>query len=266
MKRKIIEIDESRCTGCGLCVTACAEGALQIVDGKARVVKDDFCDGLGACIGDCPEGALRIVEREAPAFDQVAVDRHLAASRPAPAPASAPAHHGGHGGHGHGGGLACGCPGSAVKVQKPGHAAAPAPAGSGLPAQLNPSELGQWPVQLHLVPPRAPFFQGKELVVMATCGPIASADVHWRFLRGRAIVVACPKLDHTEPYVEKLAAIFASNAIPRVLVVRMEVPCCGGLTAIVHEALVRSGRRDLVVDEVILGTDGPVRAERRLHG
>ncbi|MFH1463750.1 MAG: 4Fe-4S binding protein [Pseudomonadota bacterium] len=251
MKRKIIEIDEALCTGCGLCVTSCEEGALRVIEGKARVVKDDFCDGLGACIGECPEGALRIVEREAPAFDPAAVAVHLGALGGAPHTPAEP--------------LACGCPGSAVKVQQPSRTT-PAVSGAGLPAQLNPSDLAQWPVQLHLVPVRAPFFHGKELVVLSTCGPVASADIHWRFLRGRSVVVACPKLDRTDPYVEKLASIFASNAIPRVIVVRMEVPCCGGLTALVHQAMLRSHRADLVVDEVVLGSHGPVLSERRLHG
>lgn len=285
MKRKVIEIDEARCTGCGLCITACAEGALELRDGVAKVIKMDFCDGLGACIGDCPEGALRIVERDVPDFDPAAVEQHLRQTRgaegvaefhrqhaaqaaspagfraalehaerhaPQPAASAEP--------------LACGCPGTAVKTQKPRSAAPATSGGAGLPAQVNPSDLGQWPVQLHLVPPRAPFFAGKELVVLSTCGPVASADVHWRFLRGRSVVVACPKLDRTEPYAEKLAGIFASNDIPRVIIVRMEVPCCGGLTHFVHQGLERSGRTDLVVDEVIVGTDGAIRGERRLHG
>jgi NAD-dependent dihydropyrimidine dehydrogenase PreA subunit len=287
MKRKIIEIDEARCTGCGLCVTACAEGALEIQDGVAKVIKEDFCDGLGACIGDCPEGALRIVERDAPDFDPAQVEQHLAKTRGAAGVAEFRRQHAGHAAAASPAGfraalqhaerhaprpaagaepLACGCPGSAVKTQKPRAAAPATVAGAGLPAQVNPSDLGQWPVQLHLVPPRAPFFQGKELVVLSTCGPVASADVHWRFLRGRAVVVACPKLDRTEPYAEKLAGIFASNDIPRVIIVRMEVPCCGGLTHFVHQGLQRSGRTDLVVDEVIVGTDGAIRGERRLHG
>jgi NAD-dependent dihydropyrimidine dehydrogenase PreA subunit len=304
MKRKIIEIDEQRCTGCGLCVTACAEGALEIRDGVAKVIKEDFCDGLGACIGDCPEGALRIIEREAPDFDPNQVEQHLARTRGAEGLAEFRKQHGLDRPSAVKAGdvradeaaqrrpatpagfraalaeaerhapqpvasaepLACGCPGTAVKTQQPRAAAPATPSGAGLPAQVNPSDLGQWPVQLHLVPPRAPFFQGKELVVLSTCGPVASADVHWRFLRGRAVVVACPKLDRTEPYVEKLAGIFASNDIPRVIIVRMEVPCCGGLTHFVHQGLQRSGRTDLIVDEVVVGTDGAIRGERRLHG
>lgn len=264
MKRAIIEIDRDLCNGCGECVSACAEGAIQLVDGRAAVVKEEYCDGLGACLGECPTGALRVVEREAPAFDPAAVEIHLRATRgeaavaamkavhaPTTPPRFVPPTE------------ACGCPGSQVRTHRP---AAPPPTtgDAGLPPRLNPSDLSHWPVQLHLVPVRAPFFAHRELVVLSTCAPVASADVHWRYLRGRAVVVACPKLDRTEPYVEKLAAIFAGNAIPRVLVVRMEVPCCGGLTRFVAEAWQRAGRPDLVVDEVVVATDGAVLDTRRL--
>jgi hypothetical protein len=138
------------------------------------------------------------------------------------------------------------------------------PAGTGLPARVNASELSHWPVQLHLVPVRAPFFGDRELVVLSTCAPVASADVHWRFLRGRAVVIACPKLDRTEPYVEKLAAIFAQNPIPRVQIVRMSVPCCGGLTHIVRDAVRLSGRHDLVVEEITVDLDGAILSTKPL--
>jgi len=235
MKRKIIEIDEDKCNGCGTCVTGCAEGALAIVDGKAKLVNDVFCDGLGACIGDCPTGALKIIEREAPEFDEAAVEKHLGRQKPAVPPAG-------------------GCPGMQMRFNQQKPAARPAaPAVSG---QVIPSELNQWPTQLHLVPPSAPFFKGRELVVLSTCSPSASPDVNWRFVRGRAIVIACPKLDRTEGYVEKLTAILASNGIPKVIIVRMEVPCCGGLTMMVAEAVRRSGRTDLAVEEAVIGLDG----------
>lgn len=274
MRRPIIEIDEKLCNGCGQCVDACAEGAIKLVNGKARVVRDEYCDGLGACVGECPVGALKVVEREVADFDARATEAHVRLTRgeagvrrmqefhgahgapTAPAPVASMAH-----GHGHGGG---GCPGSQVRMAAAGPAPAAAVAGSGLPARVLPSDLGQWPVQLHLVPVRAPFFQDRELVVLATCGPVASADVHWRFLRGRSVVVACPKLDHTEPYLEKLAGIFQSNRIPKVLVVRMEVPCCGGLTQTVLGARTRSGRADLPVEEIVIGLDGAVQGSR-LH-
>ncbi len=231
MKRKIIKIDEDKCNGCGNCVTGCAEGALQIVDGKAKLVNEVFCDGLGACIGTCPTGALEIIERDAAEFDEAAVDEHL------PKPKMPPAG---------------GCPGMKMRFEQKKTAPAPA-AGSG---QVIPSELNQWPTQLHLVPTQAPFFKDRELVVLSTCAPSASPDVNWRFVRGRAIVIACPKLDRTEGYIEKLAEILKSNGIPKVIIVRMEVPCCGGLTVIVNEAAQQSGREDLIVEEATIGLNG----------
>lgn len=237
MKRKIIEIDEERCNGCGACVTGCAEGALQIVNGKAKLVNDVFCDGLGACIGDCPTGALKIIERDAPEFDEAAVEEHLQKQKPKAPPSG-------------------GCPGLQIRFGEKKPAAPAAPAVSG---QVIASELNQWPTQLHLVPVEAPFFKNRELVVLSTCAPSASPDVNWRFIRGRAIAIACPKLDRTEGYVEKLAGILASNGIPKVIIVRMEVPCCGGLTMMVKEAARKSGRTDLVVEEATIGLDGELR-------
>jgi len=234
MKRKIIEINEELCNGCGACVTGCAEGALQIVDGKAKLVSEVFCDGLGACIGDCPTGALKIIEREAPEFDEVAVEKHLGKPIPKAPPTG-------------------GCPGMQIRFGEKKPAAPSAPVTSG---QVIPSELNQWPTQLHLVPPVAPFFANRELVVLSTCSPSASPDVNWRFIRGRAIVIACPKLDRTEGYVEKLTDILKSNGIPKVIIVRMEVPCCGGLTRIVSEAALQSGRTDLIVEEAVIGLNG----------
>jgi NAD-dependent dihydropyrimidine dehydrogenase PreA subunit len=258
MKRTIIRIDSEKCDGCGLCVSACHEGAIELRDGKAVLVREQHCDGLGDCLGDCPRGAIRLEEREAPAF---------VSPTPAPAPPSV--------GPGAGtDGCGCeepppsfgtgGCPGSRVRVAAPPAANAVTPAGAALPARVNPSDLSHWPVMLHLVPVRAPFFGDREMVVLSTCAPVASADVHWRFLRGRAVVVACPKLDRTEPYVEKLAGIFAQNPIPRVQVVRMSVPCCGGLSHIVREALRLSGRLDLVVEEVIVDLDGAILSTKPL--
>ena len=282
-KRKIIEIDEDRCNGCGECITACAEGALQLVNGKAKLVKADFCDGFGDCLGECPTGALKIVEREVADYDPDATRDHLArtagpeairrfdettqrhasahGAEPGPLPSSpAPRTFAAAMGH-------AGCPGSRMQAfaDSPGPAAATPVNSAGMPAQVNPSELRQWPVQIHLVQPGAPFFRGKELVVMNTCGPLASADVHWRFLRGRAVVVGCPKLDRTDPYGPKLAAILADTSIPKVIIVRMEVPCCGGLTAIVSRAAAESGRTDLEVEEVTLGLNGAVMGSRKLQ-
>lgn len=246
MKRKMIQIDEEKCNGCGNCVTGCAEGALQIIDGKARLVNESFCDGLGACIGTCPTGALEIVERDAAAFDEQAVEEHLKQRREPPAG---------------------GCPGMQIRFggQKTSPQAAPTvPESSG---QVIRSELNQWPTQLHLVPPTAPFFKDRELVVLSTCSPSASPDVNWRFIRGRAIVIACPKLDRTEGYVEKLTDILKSNGIPKVICVRMEVPCCGGLTALVQEAARRCGRTDLAVEEAVVGLNGDIKEIKEInHG
>jgi len=245
MKRNMIEIDEAKCNGCGACVTGCAEGALAIINGKAKLVNEVFCDGLGACIGECPTGALKIVEREAPEFDEAAVEKHLREQkRTSPPPG--------------------GCPGMQIRFGgdlPSGKAKGEGPAVSG---QVIRPELNQWPTQLHLVPAEAPFFKNRELVVLSTCSPSASPDVNWRFIRGRAIAIACPKLDRTEGYVEKLAAILASNGIPKVIIVRMEVPCCGGLTRIVEEAARRSGRTDLAVEEATIGLDGELKEMKRL--
>ena len=277
-KRKIIEIDEDLCNGCGNCITGCAEGALQLIDGKARLVKEQFCDGFGDCIGTCPTGALVIVERESDAFDEAATRENLRQTQgeeavtrmdaanaahdrgehptapPAPAAPAAPAAPQG------------GCPGTRMRMASP-QAAAAKPTATAAPAggQMVRSDLEQWPVQLHLVQPQAPFFDNKELVVLSTCSPIASADVHWRFIRGRSVVVACPKLDQTAPYIDKLAGIMQNATIPKVIVVRMEVPCCGGLSVIVQDALSRSGRNDLIVEEVTVGLTGDILGTRSVN-
>lgn len=264
-RRKIVTIHEELCNGCGRCVTACAEGALRIVNGKARLVSERFCDGFGDCIGQCPTGALKIQERECVDVDEQATRRHVLelggpeALRRMEAAAEAHAHREAHATVG----PPTGCPGLRVRAPTP-TATAPADAvrDDGLPARVLPSELRQWPVQIHLVHPGAAFFANRELVVLSTCSPIASADVHWRFIRGRAVVVGCPKLDRTEGYPEKLASILSNPTIPRVIVVRMEVPCCGGLTAIVLEAARRCGRTDLEVAETVISVDGAVRSTK----
>lgn len=264
-KRKIIRIDEDKCNGCGRCVTACAEGALKLVNGKAKLVKELFCDGFGDCLGECPTGALTIEEREAPVFDPDATRRHLmqtggreavlrfeaagAAHEKGEHPKAAPDPRLGGGG---------GCPGMRQVSRTDRPAAAATPTGGAGTGHALASELTQWPVQLHLVSPEAPYFKGRELVVLSTCSPVASADVHWRFIRGRSVVVGCPKLDDTEGYAAKLAEILAEPTIPKVIVVRMQVPCCGGLTAIVREAVEQSGRSDLVAEEVTVGLEGDI--------
>ena len=264
-KRQIITIDEELCNGCGECVTACAEGALQIVDGKARLVKEQFCDGFGDCIGDCPTGALKIEEKESEEFDEQATKDYLRETQGEDAvkrmEVAAEKHEqvSGLSPQVSGGGEGGGCPGTRMRMNLKSDSQAQATSGNGLPSKVNNSELDQWPIQLHLVQPGAPFFSDKELAVISTCAPIASADVHWRFIKGRGVVVGCPKLDRTEGYAEKLGEILKDPSIPKVIVVRMEVPCCGGLTAIVKEAVSLSGRSDLVFEEVTVGLDGGVR-------
>jgi len=257
MLRKIITINEDLCDGCGECVTSCAEGALQIVDGKARLVKEDFCDGFGDCVGTCPTGALTIETKESKPFDFDATREYLRETEGENAVERLEAAHERHQDDSspkviHG----AGCPGSAAREIKRG--AGEMSAVSGPIPTVNRSELRQWPVQIHLVQPGAPYFSNSELVVMNTCGPIASADVHWRYLRNRSVVVGCPKLDHTEPYASKIGAILSEKTIPRVIVVRMEVPCCGGLTKIVLEAVRISGRSDIIVQEDTITLDGSI--------
>jgi len=227
VKRKIVKIDEEKCSGCGQCATACAEGAIRIADGKARLVSESYCDGLGACLGECPEGAIAIEEREADEFDEKAVK----AARNSPATHDAGPH---------------ACPGSAMRQLKPHRAAGTE---SEMPA--GESELRHWPVQLKLVAASAPFLKGADLLLAADCVPFAMADFHSKFLRGRSVVIGCPKLDDPALYVEKLTEIFKRSGIRSVTVLHMEVPCCFGLKRIAEVALEASGNhypmRDVTV-------------------
>jgi Pyruvate/2-oxoacid:ferredoxin oxidoreductase delta subunit len=241
VKRKIIEIDEERCTGCGQCVISCAEGALAIVDGKVKVVNEVFCDGLGACIGECPEDALRIIEREAPEFDEEAVQEHLASQKPETARVV-------------GEELPCGCPSAAPILLKAPKASGEAAAGE---ARGRGSELVNWPVQWRLIQPSAQFFKNADLVIAADCVPFAHADFHRLFLRGRPLVVGCPKLDEQGAFLDKLSHLFREAAPKSVTVVIMEVPCCNGLARMVTEAIHRSGR-DIPLDTFVVGIDGKV--------
>ena len=255
MERNIIQIDEELCNGCGNCVIGCAEGALQIVNGKAKVVNEKFCDGFGDCIGVCPTGALEIIEREADEYDEEAARKHIrriggeeAVKRFDEAAEEHAAEKNSNVASPAGGG----CPGTEPRFDQK-TTAAPATQVSG---QAIPSELRQWPTQLHLVPTEASFFKNRELVVLSTCAPSASPDVNWRFVRGRAIVIVCPKLDRTGNYLEKLAQILKVNGIPKVIIVRMEVSCCSALTTIVKRAAEVSSRTDLIVEEAIIGLNG----------
>ncbi len=240
--RKIVEIDGDRCDGCGLCVSACAEGAIQLIDGKARLVKDDYCDGLGACLGECPQGAITIIERDAARFDEQAVEHHLARlGRPATGHAPAPASYAAHAG---------GCPGSMMRQFDARPAATAA-------ATDAPSALRQWPVQLHLVSPTAPYFRDADLLLAADCAAFACGDFHARFLAGHALAIACPKLDDPDGYVDKLAAMITEGGIRSITVVMMQVPCCRGLERLVDLAVQIAGQA-IPVRRVILGLQGEV--------
>ncbi len=269
MKRKIIQIDEEKCNGCGQCIPNCPEGALQLIDGKARLISDLFCDGLGACIGECPRGAIRVTEREAEPYDERRVMENIVRQGPAtikahlkhlkdhgeqklldtaieylkeknyPVPSlEAP------------GKRPCSCPGTMAK-RLPGTA--------GSPLQSSASALRQWPVQLRLLNPAAEYFDNADLLISADCVAHAFGGFHKELLDGRILIVFCPKLDHdTEEYVEKLAEIFRRHEIRSITVARMEVPCCGGATAIVEEALKAAGKT-MQINVTIIGIDGRIR-------
>jgi Pyruvate/2-oxoacid:ferredoxin oxidoreductase delta subunit len=260
MLRKIVRIDEARCDGCGECITSCAEGAIALVGGKARLVSDVYCDGLGACLGDCPQGAITVVEREAAAFDEAAVTEHLAKlGRPPP---GAPAHRpvaptAAHQAHAHGGA----CPGSAARELKPrGLTVVKDGPGPALPAapRQGGSTLSHWPVQLSLVAPHAPWLKGADLLVAADCVPFAYAGFHADFLAGKKLVVGCPKLDDNQAYAAKLAELCARSEPASITVIRMEVPCCGGIAWAAREGVARSGRA-IPIRDVVIGVDGAVR-------
>ena len=248
MKRKIVEIDESKCTGCGLCANACHEGAIAMVDGKAKLVKDDYCDGMGDCLPECPAGAIKIAEREAAAYDEKAVQQRKMAKMQEQVKAGGMALH--PEGHTppHGG-----CPGKAMRTfnraEENGRAVTPQPplsAASSMPpyqggAATPLSQLAQWPCQIRLVPVKAPFFQGAKLLIAADCTAYAYANFHQEFMHGKVTIVGCPKLDPVD-YSEKLTEILRENDIKSVTIVRMEVPCCGGLEMAAKKALQVSGK------------------------
>ena len=229
MKRKIVEIDETKCTGCGLCANACHEGAIAMVDGKAKLVKDDFCDGMGDCLPECPAGAIRIVEREAAAYDENAVQERKMAKMKAGGMSLHPEGHTPPPG---------GCPGKAMRTfnrsTEPAAARAPETA-------VSQSQLAQWPCQIRLVPVKASFFQGAKLLIAADCTAYAYANFHQEFMRGKVTIVGCPKLDPVD-YSKKLTEILRENDIKSVTIVRMEVPCCGGLEMAAKKALQESGK------------------------
>ncbi len=243
VRRKIIEIDEELCDGCGQCIIGCAEAALVLVDGKAKLVAEKYCDGLGACLGECPTGALKIVERVSDDFDEEAVEELLKANKEKEAKTAAPD-------------MACGCAGSNIQsfvpqtpCQSANQPQAMAPAGS--------SALTHWPVQIRLVPPTAPFLQGADLLIAADCTPLAYANFHQDFINGKVVMMGCPKFDDQQSYVDKLAEIFATANISSVTTAIMEVPCCGSMRGIVSEAMKRAGR-EIPSKEIVISTRGDI--------
>ena len=238
MVRRIIKIDQEKCNGCGACAAACHEGAIGMVDGKARLLRDDYCDGLGDCLPTCPTGAITFVQREAAAYDEAAVLARKAAALKDTAPRQVPP--------------SGGCPGSMAQALRP---AAPSPdAAASQDGAV--SHLAQWPVQIKLVPAEAPYFSGAKLLIAADCTAYARADFHRRFMRGRITLIGCLKLDEGD-YAEKLTEILRRNDIREVTIVRMDVPCCGGMQRAAETALRQSGKF-IPWQVVTLGRDGNI--------
>ena len=234
--RNIVKIDEEKCNGCGECVPACAEGAIQIIDGKAKLVSEIYCDGLGACLGHCPQDAITIEQRDADEFDEEAVKAHLAEEQKTePEPAA---------------GFVC--PGTMAKKLK-----AKGKSSTHTTSQDTQSELAHWPVQLKLISPQADCFKNADLLITADCVPFAMADFHSKFLKDHSLVIGCPKLDDGQFYIDKLAQIFKANPLNSLTVVHMEVPCCFGLVQIVKEAISKSGI-DLSFEDVTITLDGKI--------
>ncbi len=242
IKRKIVEIDEDRCSGCGQCAAACAEGAIRIVEGKAKLVSETFCDGLGACIGECPEGALLITERESEEFDPEAVEAHLEKAPAHEAPA-----------------MACGCPSQNIEVF-PSSLPAKDP-GQGRKGGEVASALTHWPVQIRLIPPSAPFLKDADLLIAADCTPLAYAGFHQNLIPGKVVMLGCPKFDDTDEYVEKFFQIFSTVDVKSITVVDMEVPCCSKLPMIVRKALSLS-RKAIPLEEIVISRRGDVLDKR----
>ena len=238
--RKIIKIDEEKCDGCGVCIPACAEGALQIIDSKAKLVKEAYCDGLGACLGECPQGAISIEERVSEAFDEQAAKRHLEETIPELEPT-----------------LPCGCPSSTVTQFE---TAKPRQSCSDIPAEFRQeSLLMHWPVQLTLVPPGAPFLEKSDVILVGDCVPFAYGNFHKDFIEDHVVLVACPKLDDFEAHQEKLTEILRHSDLKSLTVLHMEVPCCSGLVYMAREAIKASGK-NLPLEDITIGIQGEVLA------
>ena len=246
-KRKIIQIDEDLCDGCGQCIISCAEGALQIVDGTAKIVAEKYCDGLGACLGECPTGALKIIERQAEEFDEEAVEHHLLATSKAQQPAEQT--------------MACGCPSS--QIQSFARTTPSEKFSKAASAGDEASALSHWPVQIRLVPPTAPFLKNADLLIAADCTPVAYPTFHRDFLAGKVVMLGCPKFDDAQAYVEKFAQIFTQASVKSVTVAIMEVPCCGGLPMIVKKGMELAGK-DIPMERVVISARGEVLKKEKL--
>jgi Fe-S-cluster-containing hydrogenase component 2 len=243
--RKIVEIDEQLCDGCGMCAIACAEGALEIKDGKARLIKEYYCDGLGACLSGCPQGAVRVIEREAPEFDPEAVEEHLERQKEAEHKQA----------EGKQFTAACACPSARIETFAKG----PLSQKGGPLEELDAgsSELSHWPIQIRLVPPGAPFLKGADLLVVSDCAPVAFPDFHRKFVGGKAVLLGCPKFDNTPEYVKKFAEIFHAADIRSVTVIDMEVPCCSALPVIVRKGMQEAGKA-IPIEEVVISVRGEI--------
>ncbi|QTA89906.1 ATP-binding protein [Desulfonema magnum] len=238
--RKIIEIDEELCDGCGQCVPGCAEGALQIVDGKARVVEDKYCDGLGACIGECPNGALKIIEREAEDFDEEAVEKYLAEKEKEAGKEESL--------------MPCGCPSTQIQRFVPSESCQSENTPASIPRGED-SALSHWPVQIRLIPADAPFLRGADILVLADCVSVAFPALHRDLLRGKVVMMGCPKFDEVQEYINKFADIFKTASVKSVTTAVMEVPCCSGLPTIVQKGMEASGKI-LPIEEIVISTRG----------
>jgi ferredoxin len=252
-KRPIIEINEDLCTGCGDCILTCAEGALQLVDGKAKLVGEILCDGLGACLSGCPTGALKVIERESEEFDEEAVHQHLqtfdkeaAARGEAAKPQET---------------LACGCPGTMVQTLEPcGCASGPGPEEDGRTAR---SELRQWPIKLQLLGPQAQFLKDSDLVLLADCAGVSHPDLHRKILRGHAVVIGCPKLDDLDAHIQRLADILKGARPKSLTVAHMQVPCCHGFVRAAEQAMAKAGV-DIPLRRIEISPYGEIVAEEDL--
>lgn len=239
MKRNIVMIDREKCNGCGLCINACHEGALQLVNGKAELITDSYCDGLGACLPECPQGAIALEEREAAAFDEEAVKVHMEKQKAEPVPAK----------------LECGCAGTHSRTieRKETIVSQPMPSATTVPV----SQLRQWPCQIKLVPVNAPYLDQAQLLIAADCTAYAYANIHQDYMKNKITLIGCPKLDEGD-YADKLTQILQQNEILSITVLRMEVPCCGGIVQAVKKALLNSGKM-IPWQVVTIRTDGSIK-------